>query len=118
MLISSGMDAALFGVLGLLIGSFLNVVIHRLPIMLEAQWKAECAEQNGLPLPAPARLNLMQPGSRCPHCGHAISWHENIPVLSYLRLGGKCSACKAAISLRYPLVELSTAVLFLSLIHI
>ena len=112
MLISSGMDAALFGVLGLLIGSFLNVVIHRLPIMLEAQWKAECAEQNGLPLPAPARLNLMQPGSRCPHCGHAISWHENIPVLSYLRLGGKCSACKAAISLRYPLVELSTAVLF------
>ena len=112
MLISSGMDVALFGILGLLIGSFLNVVIHRLPIMMEAQWKAECAEQNDLPLPAPEPLNLMQPGSRCPHCGHAISWHENIPVLSYLFLGGKCSACTAAISLRYPLVELSTAVLF------
>ena len=112
MLISSGLDAALFGILGLLIGSFLNVVIHRLPIMLEAQWKAECAEQNGLAAPASERLNLMQPGSRCPHCGHAISWHENIPLLSYLFLRGKCSACKAPIGLRYPLVELASAVLF------
>ncbi len=112
MLISSGVDAALFGVLGLLIGSFLNVVIHRLPIMLEAQWKAECAEQNGQSATAPEPFNLMQPRSRCPHCGHAIAWHENIPVLSYLFLRGRCSACQTSISPRYPLVELSTGLLF------
>lgn len=113
MLISSGIDAALFGVLGLLIGSFLNVVIHRLPIMLEAQWKAECAEHNGAASQADAApFNLLRPASRCPHCGHAIGWHENVPVLSYLWLRGKCSACKAAISVRYPLVELGTGLLF------
>ena len=113
MLIANGMDAALFGVLGLLIGSFLNVVIHRLPIMLEAQWKAECAEQNGdVSQTTAAPFNLLRPPSRCPHCGHAIGWHENVPVLSYLFLRGKCSACKAAISARYPLVELGTGVLF------
>jgi len=113
MLISSGIDVALFGILGLLIGSFLNVVIHRLPIMMEAQWKAECAEQNGeVSQTATAPFNLLRPPSRCPHCGHAIGWHENVPVLSYLFLRGKCSACKAAISVRYPLVELSTGVLF------
>lgn len=112
MLISNGVDAALFGVLGLLIGSFLNVVIHRLPIMLEAQWKAECAEQSGQPVLAPEPFNLMHPRSRCPHCGHAIAWHENIPVLSYLFLRGRCSACQAGISPRYPLVELSTGILF------
>ena len=113
MLIANGMDAALFGLLGLLIGSFLNVVIHRLPIMLEAQWKAECAEQNGeVSQTTAASFNLLRPPSRCPHCGHAIGWHENVPVLSYLFLRGKCSACKAAISARYPLVELGTGVLF------
>ncbi len=103
---------AIFGVLGLLIGSFLNVVIHRLPIMLEAQWKAECAEQSGQPVPEAEAFNLMQPRSRCPHCGHAITWYENIPVLSYLALRGKCSACQTGISARYPLVELSTGLMF------
>jgi leader peptidase (prepilin peptidase)/N-methyltransferase len=113
MLISSGIDAALFGVLGLLIGSFLNVVIHRLPLMLEAQWRAECAELKGEAVQVDvAPFNLLRPPSRCPHCGHAIGWHENVPVLSYLFLRGKCSACKAAISLRYPLVELATGLLF------
>ena len=112
------MDAAVVGVLGLLIGSFLNVVIHRVPIMMERQWAADgdqYAIEAGLK-PAPAasadaaatdkteRYNLLTPASRCPHCGHAIRWYENIPVLSYIALGGKCSGCKARISPRYPLV--------------
>jgi leader peptidase (prepilin peptidase)/N-methyltransferase len=102
--------------LGLCIGSFLNVVIHRLPQMLERGWKIDSAEMLGLdPAKATALgepVNLSRPRSRCPSCGHAIAWHENIPLLSYLRLGGKCSACKTRISPRYPLVELLTAVLF------
>jgi leader peptidase (prepilin peptidase) / N-methyltransferase len=106
------LDASLVGLLGLLIGSFLNVVVYRLPKMLEQQWKAEASEILAQPLPEPEPFNLAVPRSRCPHCGHAISWYENIPVLSYLALGGKCSACKAAISLRYPLVELTVAALF------
>jgi len=105
--------------LGLCIGSFLNVVIHRLPQMLERGWKLDSAEMLGLD-PAKAGtgvaladpITLSKPRSRCPSCGHAIAWHENIPVLSYLRLGGKCSACKTRISPRYPLVELLTAALF------
>lgn len=114
MLVSQGLDAALFGILGLLIGSFLNVVIHRLPIMLEAQWRAECAELNPTqPAPAPTEpFNLLLPRSRCPQCAHAIRWYENIPVLSYLVLKGRCSACQNPISLRYPLVELASAALF------
>jgi leader peptidase (prepilin peptidase)/N-methyltransferase len=114
MLVSQGLDAALFGVLGLLIGSFLNVVIHRLPIMLEAQWRAECAELNPIPsASAPTEpFNLLLPRSRCPQCAHAIRWYENIPVLSYLVLKGRCSACQNPISLRYPLVELASAALF------
>ena len=106
------LDATVFGVLGLLIGSFLNVVIHRLPLMLEAQWKAECAEMAGQELAQAEPLNLMRPRSRCPKCGHAIAWFENIPVLSYLVLRGRCSACKTPISLRYPLVELASGALF------
>lgn len=106
------LDASLFGVLGLLIGSFLNVVVYRLPKMMERQWAQECAELSGADLPAVEPFNLMVPRSRCPHCGHLIRWHENIPVLSYLGLGGKCSACKAGISVRYPLVELATGALF------
>jgi leader peptidase (prepilin peptidase)/N-methyltransferase len=113
MLISASLDAALLGVLGLLVGSFLNVVIHRLPKMMERQWKAECADLSGVEPPTVERFNLMVPRSRCPHCGHSIGWHENIPVLSYLFLRGKCSACSSPISLRYPLVELATGVLFL-----
>jgi leader peptidase (prepilin peptidase) / N-methyltransferase len=105
-------DATLFGVLGLLIGSFLNVVIHRLPLMLEAQWKAECADMAGQD-PAPAApFNLMQPRSRCPKCEHPIAWFENIPVVSYLVLRGRCSACKTPISPRYPMVELASGALF------
>ncbi len=115
MLVSQGVDAALAGVLGLLIGSFLNVVVYRLPKMLERQWAAECAslESAGAAVAASeAPFNLMVPHSRCQQCGHAIRWYENIPVLSYLFLRGRCSACKTAISPRYPLVELATAILF------
>ena len=106
--------AVVLGVLGLLIGSFLNVVIHRLPKMLEAQWAAECASlgsESDEPT-ATEKFNLMTPRSRCPHCGHAITWYENIPVLSFLALRGKCSQCKAPIGFRYLLVELITGALF------
>lgn len=112
MLVSQGFDATLAGLFGLLIGSFLNVVIHRLPKMLEQQWAAECAQLANQPPPAGEPINLMRPRSRCPHCGHAIRWFENLPVLSYFWLRGRCSGCGAAISLRYPLVELATAALF------
>lgn len=113
MLGSAWADAALIGVLGLLIGSFLNVVIHRLPKMLQAQWAAECAELNEQTPPVQEKFNLLVPRSRCPKCGHVIRWYENVPVLSYLILRGKCSACGTGISLRYPAVELVTGALFL-----
>jgi leader peptidase (prepilin peptidase)/N-methyltransferase len=100
------------GLFGLAIGSFLNVVIHRLPLMMEQAWKQEAAQVLELPTPEVARLSLSKPASRCPACGHLIAWHENIPVLSFLRLGGKCSACKTRISLRYPFIEILTGVLF------
>jgi leader peptidase (prepilin peptidase)/N-methyltransferase len=103
---------ALLGVLGLLVGSFLNVVIHRLPRMMERQWAAECAEMQGAEAPAAERFNLVVPRSRCPHCGHRIRWFENIPVLSFLALRGRCSACGAAIGVRYPVVELVTGAFF------
>lgn len=112
MQVSQWFDATVFGVLGLLIGSFLNVVIYRLPVMLEAQWKAECAELSGKESPAAETFNLMLPRSRCQKCDHQIRWYENIPVVSYLFLRGKCSACATPISLRYPLVELATGALF------
>lgn len=102
-------------VLGLCVGSFLNVVIHRLPLMLEAQWKLDAAFTLGQDVaePDPAqRLTLSKPASRCPACGHRIRWHENIPLLSWLALRGKCSACGTGISARYPLIELLTAALF------
>ena len=91
--------------LGLVVGSFLNVVIHRLPRMLEQGWRAECAELNGKPLPSGETFNLVLPRSRCPHCGHQIRAIENVPVLSYLALRGRCAACRASISPRYPVVE-------------
>ncbi|MDP2708382.1 MAG: A24 family peptidase [Burkholderiales bacterium] len=95
----------------LAVGSFLNVVIHRLPKMLERQWRAEFAEHTGHePAPAP-RYNLAVPRSQCPSCGHRITALENIPVVSYLALGGQCSACKARISPRYPIVEALTGAL-------
>jgi leader peptidase (prepilin peptidase) / N-methyltransferase len=96
---------------GLVVGSFLNVVIHRLPRMLEQGWRAECAELNGNPLPAGETYNLVLPRSRCPHCGHQIRAVENVPVLSYIALRGRCSACRAPISLRYPAVETLAGVL-------
>ena len=103
---------ALLGLLGLLVGSFLNVLIYRLPKMMEQQWAAECAELSGQALPVQEKLSLSTPRSRCSSCGHAIAWYENIPVLSYVFLRGKCSACGAAFGLRYPLVELATGILF------
>lgn len=143
MLVSQEFDAALAGVLGLLIGSFLNVVIYRTPVMMYREWLSDAVANlmsskdmpslwslvfgpkatppagleaaadkaataiEGLPL-----FDLMRPASRCGTCGHKIRWFENIPVLSYLFLRGRCSACKTSISLRYPLVELVTGVLF------
>ena len=101
------------GVLGLCIGSFLNVVIHRLPVMLERQWRKDSAEMLGQPHPEEGEpLSLARPRSRCPHCKHVIRWHENIPVLGWLMLRGRCSNCKTKISSRYPLVELLTGGLF------
>ena len=91
--------------LGLVAGSFLNVVIHRLPKMLEQEWRQQCAELHAEEMEAPPRYNLLTPRSRCPSCGHAIGAWENIPLLSYLALGGKCKACRTRISVRYPLVE-------------
>ena len=118
------------GILGLLVGSFLNVVIYRLPVMMEREWRAQCAElqeaasaqeqadaaatlspQGSNGQPNLKTFNLIQPRSRCPQCNHAITALENIPVISYLALRGKCSACGASIPWRYPLVELLTAVL-------
>ncbi|MDX9996259.1 MAG: A24 family peptidase [Rhodocyclaceae bacterium] len=99
-------------VFGLLIGSFLNVVIHRLPIMMERDWQAQCAEYAGAPAPVFEPLSLVSPRSRCPHCGHSVSALENIPILSYLILRGRCKGCGRAISPRYPLVEALTGLLF------
>ena len=90
---------------GLIVGSFLNVVIHRLPKMLERQWRSECAELAGTPSPPAERYDLAKPRSACPKCGHMIPAIENIPLASYFILGGKCSQCGAPISLRYPVVE-------------
>lgn len=104
--------AAVAAVFGLLVGSFLNVVIHRLPLMMQRDWAAQCAELRNEPPPTLEPLSLAEPRSRCPHCGHAISALENIPVLSWLFLRGRCSGCRAVISPRYPLVELVTSVLF------
>lgn len=115
-------NASLGGILGLLIGSFLNVVIYRLPKMMERRWAEEirAAQADAAPpnanSAAPAEqqesFNLMVPRSRCPSCGHLVQWYENIPVVSYLFLRGRCSGCKARISVRYPLVELATGALF------
>ena len=101
----------LVAVVGLCIGSFLNVVIHRLPRMLEQGWRIQCAELAGETAQPPARYNLLVPRSQCPACGHRIGALENIPVVSYLFLRGHCLACKAPISARYPFVELITATL-------
>jgi len=98
---------ALAAVVGLCVGSFLNVVIHRLPRMLERGWREQCAELDGGTAPVEPAYNLVVPRSACPSCGHRIGAHENVPVVSWLALRGRCSQCKAAISPRYPLVEIA-----------
>jgi len=97
--------------IGLCVGSFLNVVIHRLPQMLERSWQGECAELRGETAPELPRYNIVVPRSKCPSCGHGITALENIPVISWLSLRGKCSACGTPISARYPLVEILGGVL-------
>jgi leader peptidase (prepilin peptidase)/N-methyltransferase len=92
--------------LGLVVGSFLNVLIYRLPVMMERDWQHQCAELRGEPVAALERFNLLAPRSRCPSCGHLITAVENIPVLSWLALRGRCSACKSRVSVRYPVVEI------------
>jgi len=99
-------------VVGLMVGSFLNVVIYRLPLIMEREWKAQCQEYMGeTPSEGRHELGLARPRSRCPGCGHTIRFYENIPVFSYLWLRGRCSSCGKPISLRYPVIELLTAVL-------
>ncbi len=102
------------GLVSLMIGSFLNVVISRLPVMMEREWKQECMECFGVNDAEPldnSTFNLVVPRSQCPECGHKISAWENIPIFSHLALGGKCRGCKTGISLQYPLVEITTAAL-------
>lgn len=96
------------GLLGLAVGSFLNVVIHRMPIMMRAEWAADCAELEGREAPEVPPFNLVRPRSRCPACGTAIKAWQNVPVASWVLLGGKCAACKAPIPVRYPMVEILT----------
>ena len=126
-LLQDNMSVALvvFTLLGLCVGSFLNVVIHRIPLMMQYAWRQECsqflAQQTDMPSAQTAVLTdivakdvpitLSTPASRCPHCAHKIKWYENIPLISWLLLRGRCSDCKAAIGMRYPVVELVTALL-------
>jgi len=100
-------------VLSLMVGSFLNVVILRLPKMMELEWQAEIDEAAGKETAdsEPQTFNLSKPRSRCNNCGHMITWYENVPVISWLILRGKCSTCSTAISARYPLIETLTALL-------
>ena len=105
-------DALPAGFMGLLIGSFLNVVIYRQPKIMERQWAQECAELTGAAQEPAEKFNLLVPRSRCSSCGHVIRWYENIPVASYLFLRGKCSVCGTPYGLRYPMVEAVTGALF------
>lgn len=98
-------------ILGLLVGSFLNVVIYRLPEMMRRNWSEQCAELRGEAFEKQPAFNLVSPRSACPECGHKISVWENVPIISYLVLRGRCSQCHERIPLRYPLVEAVTAVL-------
>ena len=132
-LLQENMTLALvvFGLLGLCVGSFLNVVIHRLPLMMVAAWRQECsqfmAEQADMPrehtqplsdiVATHTPITLSTPASRCPHCAHKIKWYENIPLISWLALRGRCSDCKAPIGLRYPIVELASALLSILVIY-
>ncbi|BBP02035.1 prepilin peptidase [Sulfuriferula nivalis] len=99
------------GIIGLLVGSFLNVVIYRLPKIMENEWRVQCAELNQTSLPDQPPFSLSIPRSACPTCGHAITALENVPILSYLWLRGKCRGCQTRISVRYPVVEAITGIL-------
>ena len=112
MLADPAVFAVVAGLLGLMVGSFLNVVVHRLPIMMERDWAAQCAELRGETPAVSDPLSLARPRSRCPKCGHAITALENIPVISWSLLRGRCKGCAAAISVRYPLIEAVTGLLF------
>lgn len=132
-LLQENMTIALviFGLLGLCVGSFLNVVIHRTPLMMVSAWRQECSqftyEQADMPrehtmplvniVATDTPITLSHPASRCPHCTHKIKWYENIPLISWILLRGRCSDCKAAIGLRYPIVELVTALLSVLVIY-
>ncbi len=98
-------------IFGLMVGSFLNVVIHRLPKMMEREWHANCLELQGKDVPEQTKYTIVTPRSACPNCGQEITAFENIPIISWLMLGGKCKGCKAKISMRYPLVEALTGAL-------
>lgn len=111
MILPTEILVTLAGLLGLSVGSFLNVVIHRLPKMMEQDWEAQCADLRGEEPTSVESISLAKPRSRCPSCGHQITPLENIPVFSYLFLKGKCSGCGATISPRYPVIEISTALL-------
>jgi len=102
---------ALSTLIGLMVGSFLNVVIHRLPKMMEQEWHNNCLELQGKEIPPATKYNLCHPRSACPHCGHHISALENIPIISYLALKGRCKGCKTPISMRYPMIEALTGTL-------
>ncbi len=102
---------ALSTLIGLMVGSFLNVVIHRLPKMMEQEWHNNCLELQGKEVPTATKYNLCHPRSACPQCGHHISALENIPIISYLALRGRCKSCKTPISMRYPLIEALTGTL-------
>jgi len=110
---SPGLFVILAALLGLIVGSFLNVVIHRLPLMMEREWRTQCAELLEQPASGSDQpvLNLWRPRSRCPQCGHLISAVENIPLLSYALQRGRCAHCRTVISLQYPLVEAASGVL-------
>lgn len=110
------LPAIVAGVFGLLIGSFLNVVIHRMPKMMQRESDNYVAHESGKPLPHEGRYDLIMPRSACPQCGHQITALENIPLLSYAIIGGKCVGCKTPISMRYPIVELLTGLLSACLI--
>ncbi|MBL8420322.1 MAG: prepilin peptidase [Dechloromonas sp.] len=108
---SPGGLAAVAGLLGLCVGSFLNVVIHRLPRIMEQEWHAQCADLRGETPSTAEGLSLARPRSRCPSCGHQITALENVPIISFLHLRGRCSSCAAPISPRYPIIEALTAML-------
>lgn len=110
-LLEPAASIAAAAVLGLVVGSFLNVVIHRMPKMLERDWAQQCAELRNEPVPVAPAYNLVVPRSACPSCGHRIGALENIPVVSWLALRGKCRNCGTKISVRYPAVELAAGVL-------